>query len=215
MQPEAPFLPIESKLIDYIRDWLSEVSPPYPLGMGDDCAVLPASSYQHIITTDSLSYGQHIDETVSPKDAGAKLIKRNLSDIAAMGGTADHAVLALLCGPDVSIDWLQEFFGGIRETCQTYSLKLVGGDISALPPGQFSSVLTLVGHSPHPKLRKSARIGDLLYVKRNARRQHPQKTLRLYATHGGRTLAREPIKLHRFDGLNRRTRQRPARSPAG
>ncbi|MGB0257854.1 MAG: thiamine-phosphate kinase [Coraliomargarita sp.] len=164
-QPKAQVSSLgETKLIEHIREWLGDASPHYPHGMGDDCAVLPLTSAQQIITTDSLTYGQHVDSKVSAKNAGAKLIKRNLSDIAAMGGTPKHAVLALLCGPDVSIDWLQEFFIGVRETCLKYSLQLVGGDISSLPKGNFSSVLTLVGQTENPKLRKSAKVGDLLYV---------------------------------------------------
>lgn len=164
-QPKAQVASLgETKLIEQIREWLGEVSPPYPHGMGDDCAVVEPGSSRQIITVDSLTYGQHVDAKVGAKDAGAKLIKRNLSDIAAMGGTPGHAVLALLCSPDVSIEWLQDFFTGIRESCLDYSLQIVGGDISSLPHGNFSSVLTLVGQTEHPKLRKSAKVGDLLYV---------------------------------------------------
>jgi len=154
----------EIELIERIATWLGEATPSYPSGMGDDCAVLSACTENAIITTDSLTYGQHVDQSVSAKDAGAKLIKRNLSDIAAMGGIPDHAVLALLCSPDVSIEWLQDFFAGVRETCLTHSLKIVGGDVSSLSEGNFSAVLTLLGHCERPKLRKSAKIGDRIYV---------------------------------------------------
>ncbi len=154
----------ESELIRRIGSWLGTVSPPAPQGMGDDCAVLPASNRPQILTTDAVTYGQHFDDSVAPQDAGAKLIKRNLSDIAAMGGTPEAALLALLCGPDVSIHWLEQFFAGIRQSCQTYGVKIVGGDVSSLAPGQFTAVLTLTGSTDHPKLRSTARIGDQLYV---------------------------------------------------
>ena len=79
--------------------------------MGDDCAVLDRpKGLKQILTTDSLSYGQHFDSSISAHDAGAKLIKRNLSDIAAMGGRPGEALLNLLCGSDLRTDWLAAFF---------------------------------------------------------------------------------------------------------
>ena len=68
--------------------------------MGDDCAVLPPGSGRPLLlTTDSLSYGQHFDDSVSAADAGSKLIKRNLSDIAAMGGTPTARFWHCSAGP--------------------------------------------------------------------------------------------------------------------
>ncbi|MGC6424121.1 MAG: thiamine-phosphate kinase [Lentimonas sp.] len=154
----------EIQLIRLIKKWLGSVNPPAPNGMGDDCAITEAGQTRQIITTDTLSYGQHFDSTVSARDAGSKLIKRNLSDIAAMGGHPQHAVLALLCGADTSIDWLESFFKGIRESAQHYDLKIVGGDVSALETRQFSAVVTLVGLIEQTKLRTGASIGDAIYV---------------------------------------------------
>ncbi len=155
----------ESALIENIQDWLKAVTPQPPYGIGDDCAVIEVSKpTRQIITTDAVTFGQHFDSSVSAKDAGAKLIKRNLSDIAAMGGKPEHAVLALLCGPDTSLEWLKAFFQGIAEISKPYKLRIVGGDVSALPIGQFSAVLTLVGTADTMKLRSDARIGDHIYV---------------------------------------------------
>jgi thiamine-monophosphate kinase len=155
----------EVALIEKIGEWLGPVNPPAPAGIGDDCAVLePPVGAKQIITTDSVSYGQHFDDSISAENAGAKLIKRNLSDIAAMGGTPGPAVLALLCGPDVSIQWMEGFFKGVRVECERHNVHLVGGDVSSLPEGNFSAVLTLTGSAPAPKLRHSAQLGDHSYV---------------------------------------------------
>jgi thiamine-monophosphate kinase len=155
----------EVTLIEQIGVWLGPVSPPAPYGIGDDCAVLETvKSGRQILTVDSVSYGQHFDASVSPEDAGAKLIKRNLSDIAAMGGTPGPAVLALLCGPDLCTHWLERFFKGIRTCCEAYDIHLVGGDISSLSNGNLSAVLTLTGQVQNPKLRSTAKCGDHIYV---------------------------------------------------
>jgi thiamine-monophosphate kinase len=82
-----------------------------------------------------------------------------------MGGYPDHALLALLLGPDLRVDWLRDFVGGLSAACLRYSLQLVGGDISALPPGQFSAVLSVTGHLEHaPLLRRGAQVGDAIFV---------------------------------------------------
>ena len=155
----------ETQLIKQILSWLGTVNPTTPNGIGDDCAVLnPIREGQQLLTTDSISYGHHFDDSIAPENVGAKLIKRNLSDIAAMGGIPGSAVLALLCSPDVSIDWLKGFFTGIRETCTRYSVSLVGGDISTLKETAFSAVLTLNGHVTKPKLRTSSQLNDSIYV---------------------------------------------------
>ena len=156
----------EVALIAQIRHWLGAVSPNSPQGMGDDCAVVDRpKGLKQILTTDSLSYGQHFDGSISAHDAGAKLIKRNLSDIAAMGGRPGEALLNLLCGSDLRTDWLAAFFEGIYHACQEYELPIVGGDISTLPNGQFTAVLSLTGYLENPPLlRKGAQAGDALYV---------------------------------------------------
>ena len=156
----------ENRLISKLQQWLGPATPPTPEGIGDDCAVFrPAAGVKQLMTTDCVTYGRHFDATIEAAQVGAKLIKRNLSDIAAMGGRPGPALLTLLCGSDVSITWLEEFVGGIRQSCLDYDVSLVGGDLSQLPAGQFTATLALTGCiSTRPVLRSSARIGDLICV---------------------------------------------------
>lgn len=156
----------EVKLITAIGQWLGDVSPQSPAGMGDDCAVINTSHIdRQLLTTDSVSFGRHFDASVSAQSAGAKLIKRNLSDIAAMGGHPGPALLNLLCAPNLRLDWLREFILGIRQTCETYQVPIVGGDIGTLPDGQFTAALSQTGHMQGaPLLRCGARVGDTIYV---------------------------------------------------
>ena len=177
-QPQTPFIsqePIadlaisslgETALIDQIQRWLGPVAPPSPTGMGDDCAVQEVRPGKHqLFTTDSVTYGQHFDDKVRAHEAGAKLIKRNLSDIAAMGGQPGSALLNLLMGPDLSLAWLEAFVSGIRENCEKYEVLIVGGDMSRLARGHFTATLSLTGYTKgFPILRSTARIADAIYV---------------------------------------------------
>lgn len=165
----------EIKIIERIRAAFDKISPPAPRGIGDDCAVLPAlpesfpakiaGTPKRLVTTDSVIFSKHFDESVSPEDAGRKLIRRNVSDIAAMGGVPADAVLALVMSGDVSAAWLERFLRGIAEACAEYHVELSGGDVASAPAAQFfSATLALTGFSENPLLRTGAHEGDFLYV---------------------------------------------------
>ncbi len=156
----------EQRLITEIRRWLGRVSPRSPFGIGDDCAVLPASRRPQLVTTDPVLYGQHFDDQVPPRAVGAKLLKRNLSDIAAMGGRPVAAVISLALAPGTSLAWLREFYLGVAACARRYRVKIVGGDLTQGPAGFFGAFLTLHGEAAERRIvsREGARPGDRIYV---------------------------------------------------
>jgi len=156
----------ERRLIAGIRRWLGRASPASPFGIGDDCAVIPPARHHQLVTTDPVIHGRHFDATVPPRAVGAKLLKRNLSDIAAMGGRPVAAVVSLALGPDTSLRWLREFYRGLAACALRHRVKIVGGDITQGPAGFFGAFLTLHGESGGRRVvtRSGARAGDALYV---------------------------------------------------
>jgi thiamine-monophosphate kinase len=154
----------ETRLIARIREWLGDATAPAPRGIGDDCAVLPAQPFagQRLATTDSVLWGRHFDAAVPARAVGEKLVKRNLSDIAAMGGTPADALLSLVCGRDTALAWLAEFFAGVATACRRWHVELAGGDIAAAPDGFFCATLALTGFCEKPLLRTGGKIGDVL-----------------------------------------------------
>ncbi len=155
----------EEKLISAIRRWLGSASPRAPFGMGDDCAVLPASRRRQLITVDPVIYPRHFNAAVPPRDVGAKLLKRNLSDLAAMGGRPTAAVLALTLDARTSLAWLEQFYRGLAACARHYRVPIVGGDI-AQADGTVAASLTLLGEATGPRVvtRTGARSGDWIYV---------------------------------------------------
>jgi thiamine-monophosphate kinase len=156
----------ERRLIARIRRWLGAASPRSPFGIGDDCAVIPPTKNQQLVTTDPVIYAQHFDDTVPPRAVGAKLLKRNLSDIAAMGGRPVAAVVSLAVAPDTSIAWLRRFYLGLAACARRHGVKIVGGDITQGPRGFFGAFLTLHGESTGRRVvtRDGALPGDRIYV---------------------------------------------------
>jgi thiamine-monophosphate kinase len=155
----------EEKLITAIRRWLGTASPHAPFGIGDDCAVLPASRGPQLITVDPVIFGRHFDASVPPRAVGAKLLKRNLSDLAAMGGRPTAAVLALTLDPRTSLAWLEQFYRGLAACARRYRVPIVGGDI-AQADGVLAASLTLLGTATGNRVvtRTGARVGDAIYV---------------------------------------------------
>ena len=155
----------EEKLIAAIRRWLGSASPKAPFGIGDDCAVLPPSRGRQLITVDPVIHGRHFDDTVAPRAVGEKLLKRNLSDLAAMGGRPVAAVLALTIDARTSRVWLEKFYRGLAASARRYRVAIVGGDV-AQADGIIAASLTLLGEAAGPRVvtRTGARLRDWIYV---------------------------------------------------
>jgi len=68
------------------------------LGIGDDAALLTASDHSLVVCTDMLIQGRHFFEDADPASVGYKSLAVNLSDLAAMGATADQYQCELIGG---------------------------------------------------------------------------------------------------------------------
>ncbi len=154
----------EQALIGMIRKWLGPSSPPSPAGIGDDCAVVGPARGRALLTVDPVILGVHFDAGIPPRQVGAKLLRRNLSDIAAMGGRPRAAVVALALDGRVSLAWLAEFYRGIALVSRRHAVPIVGGDVARIR-GSFAATLALSGEAPGRILTRSgSRTGDWIYV---------------------------------------------------
>lgn len=155
----------EIALIAAIRRWLGPAAPPSPAGMGDDCAVLRPLRGRPLVTVDPVIYGEHFDDHNTPQEAGTKLFRRNLSDIAAMGGRPVAAVVSIACDPSLRTAWLEGFYRALAQESRRHGVPVVGGDIARLRGGLVAT-LTLIGHCARSRAvtRAGARRGDWIYV---------------------------------------------------
>jgi thiamine-monophosphate kinase len=150
----------EKQLLRRIRQWLGQAAPPAPYGMGDDCAILPEDAGPvRLITTDSVVLGRHFSAQDPPGLVGAKLLKRNLSDIAAMGGVPAQAVIAGFLPRHTRLDWLEACLRGIAETALAHGVPLVGGDL-AESAHDLALNITMLGTGTRLLQRKGGQAGD-------------------------------------------------------
>lgn len=156
----------ESRLIDAIRAWLGEASPPPPEGIGDDCALFtPTPGARILVTTDPILWERHFDREVTPEQAARKLLRRNLSDIAAMGGRPRIAVVSLLLPASTSLEWIERFYLGLKEVSLHDGVPIAGGDVSQTD-GLLGASMTIIGETASGRAlaRAGAAAGDRLFV---------------------------------------------------
>lgn len=153
----------------FSRDFLRKL-PPGPLGIGDDCAVIPWKGRKKLlVTTDLLIDGVHfLRERISPLDLGYKSLAVNLSDIAAMGGSPRWAFLSIAIPPGTEVAWLDEFFRGWRQLALRTGVHLLGGDTTKSRNGLVINVVILgEADGKNIRYRSSARPGDIVAVTGN------------------------------------------------
>jgi thiamine-monophosphate kinase len=94
-----------------------------------------------------------------------KLLRVNLSDLAAMGATARAYTLAAAFANDIALAWIEGFAATLGRDQETFGVTLIGGDTAATP-GPMTFTITAFGTVPKGRaLRRSgARAGDLVYV---------------------------------------------------
>jgi len=154
----------EVGLLARVPGWLGAAAPPPPAGPGDDAALLPPGGRAfNVVTVDSIVRGRHFDDQLAPERVGAKLVNRNLSDLAAMGAEPGGAVLALMVPAAASVAWLERFFQGVGAAAHAAGLQVQGGDVAASQHDWIGS-LTVWGHASRPALRSGAQPGDSLWV---------------------------------------------------
>lgn len=137
------------------------------VGPGDDCAAIDMGDHYLLAAVDQLIGGVHyISETTPPAAAGAKLLKRNLSDIAAMGGEPLYALVTVASSRNDEA-WFLGFYDGLELEAEKWNVSICGGDLSGLPAGGTSEVttLTILGRTPKDRLclRSGAQPGFLLF----------------------------------------------------
>ncbi len=135
-------------------------------GLTDDAALLrPRPGRDLVLTKDALVAEVHFPADEAPGLVARKLLRVNLSDLAAMGAEPVGYLLALVLPNDLAEDWLEAFAAGLADDQEAFGLTLLGGDMVATP-GPLTLSLTALGEVDEGRaLRRSgAREGDLVYL---------------------------------------------------
>jgi len=144
--PEPPRLGEFERIARYLRPLAAGC--PGALGLTDDAALLrmPADC-ELVVTTDAMVSGIHFLPDDPPDDIAAKLLRTNLSDLAAMGAEPLGYTLVLALPRDLGEGWLARFADGLAADQKQYGIPLIGGD-SVATRGPVTLAVTALGSVP-------------------------------------------------------------------
>ncbi|MCC7273852.1 MAG: thiamine-phosphate kinase [Alphaproteobacteria bacterium] len=139
---------------------------PGAAGLKDDAAVVtPTPGHEIVVTADALIEGVHFRSEDPPDLVARKMLRVNLSDLAAKGarpfGYLMTTALPVRCGDD----WVERFAAGLARDQAEYGVSLLGGD-SVATPGPIALSVTALGELPAGTAvrRGGARPGDAVLV---------------------------------------------------
>ncbi|MFO0725449.1 MAG: thiamine-phosphate kinase [Myxococcota bacterium] len=160
---------------EVIRIFAEGGPPPGPrvvVENGDDAfAFAPRPDHAVVATTDSLVEGTHFllkgrpREIYLPEDIGRKLMRANLSDLAAMGADPVAALISVHASLDIPVELAQGIARGIAAEALAHEVYIAGGNVTRIE-GPLVLAATLIGEvRSQAILRKNrAQEGDRIFV---------------------------------------------------
>uniref|UniRef100_UPI0025E0CAC9 thiamine-phosphate kinase n=1 Tax=uncultured Brevundimonas sp. TaxID=213418 RepID=UPI0025E0CAC9 len=140
--------------------------PEWGRGLKDDVAVVPSRpGFDLVLTKDAMVEGVHFLPDDPLDTVAQKLLRVNLSDLAAKGAEAFGYMLACHWSDRCGWPEREAFVDGLRRDQAIFEVLLLGGDtVSTKGPASFS--LTLMGWTPRGRTvgRVGARPGDVVMV---------------------------------------------------
>jgi thiamine-monophosphate kinase len=134
--------------------------------IGDDAAAFePLPGELTLVTTDLLVERVHfLRQATTGFDLGYKCLAVNLSDIAAMGGTAREAFISIAIPDSCELDYLEEIYRGIKHLAAKYQVNILGGDTTGSKADLVIN-FAVIGSVPAAEIlrRDTARPGDLIF----------------------------------------------------
>jgi thiamine-monophosphate kinase len=149
-----------------IARFFAPLAGPGGLGLTDDAALVEcAPGHRLVVTVDAIVAGVHYLPNDPPDLVARKLLRVNLSDLAAMGARPRHYLLTTALPKTVGDEWVERFAAGLAEDQRLFGVDLLGGD-SVSTPGPPTLSLTAFGEvTAGTEIRRTgAQPGDRIWV---------------------------------------------------
>lgn len=149
-----------------IRRFFAPLAGPGGLGLLDDAGLVDCrAGHRLVMTADAIVEGVHFLPEDPPDLVAKKLLRVNLSDLAAMGARPLYYLLTTALPDSFGAAWVAAFARGLGDDQRQYGVHLIGGD-SVSTPGPATLSLTAIGEvAAGAEIRRSgARAGDAVWV---------------------------------------------------
>lgn len=151
---------------DFIGEYLAPLAGPGGLGLKDDAAILkPREGMDLILTKDTMVEGVHFPNDDYGTSLSSKLLRVNLSDLAAKGAIPIGYLLSVALPKKVGSKFFKDFRDGLKEIQSLFDFNLLGGD-TVVTEGQIVITATMIGEVPTGSMvkRDGAKVGDSVWV---------------------------------------------------
>mgnify|MGYP003891719411 FL=1 len=155
----------EAGLVERLRElFQTSFAQGVEVGIGDDAAVISASSNKLVATLDIAIEDVHFKSLwSSPFEIGAKLTTANLADLFSMGATPKYLLVGAAISEVSNSEVITELAQGIRSVADKFEVSVIGGDLSKSE--KMSLSITALGEmAKDPITRSGASAGDLIYL---------------------------------------------------
>jgi thiamine-monophosphate kinase len=149
-----------------IARFFAPLALPGGLKLRDDVALIDGRrGEQYVLKADAIVEGIHFFADDPPADIARKLLRINLSDLAAKGATPVGYLLSMALPRSHGDRWVAAFARGLAADQKKFRIGLFGGDSDATR-GPAVLSLTAIGRVAKGRamLRSGARVGDIVYV---------------------------------------------------
>jgi len=136
------------------------------IGIGDDAAAWRSDALINLATVDCLVQDVHFTlDMTTWNELGWKSLAISLSDIAAMGGIPQYAIVSLGLPGDTEVDDIADLYRGMIELGNRFGVAIIGGNTSDAAI-VFISISVFGSATGDDKIltRSAARIGDRIAV---------------------------------------------------
>jgi thiamine-monophosphate kinase len=151
---------------DLIGRHFRPLAGPGALDLEDDAAVLmPPPGRALVMAADAMVAGVHYLPDDPADGVARKLLRVNLSDLAAMGAVPLGYLLTVSAPTSTPDAWFADFAAGLAADQAAFGVTLLGGDTTSTP-GPVTLSLTIIGHvAPGGAIRRrGAKPGDEVWV---------------------------------------------------
>jgi len=151
---------------DFIATHLAPLAGPGGLSLKDDAALLkPSVGKDLVLTKDTMVEGVHFPQGRYGGDTAEKLLRVNLSDLAAKGAHPIGYMLSIAWPKDIDSAYFKSFASGLWDVQEAYDFKLLGGDTTSID-GPMVITATLIGEVPEGEMvqRSGTEVGDDIWV---------------------------------------------------
>ena len=162
---------IENDIISIINSYDVKNNNVYT-DLGNNCSIITCvDKYMAITTGQIVSNTHYFVNKTDPKLAGKKLLKKCISNFAAIGGAKpEYAFVSVTISKNICKSMFDNFYNGLAEEAKKWNIKICGGDtvinkyVNKKTP--IVSSMTLLGFIEKDNicLKSNAKSKDLLYT---------------------------------------------------